>query len=456
MSKKLSCALIVSMLVFALAGCRGRSVLLQSTTPVALPTATDPTELRAALVRALTERRFTTEQDEPGRLVASLTHRGQQMRIAIAYSPTDYRIDYVDSAGMGYVVGRDGAPRIHRNYDRYVQRLRSSIEDEIGRPERERQEAIQAQRDHERELAEQARRAEQDRINAENQRAQNQRDHERDMARLQTQRAQAEAEARRPIIINHNPEVVTSLQVAPRARVRARFGATRVSARSRARWLEGQAEGNMPGTQMGIPGSCRGYFSGSPEHVLTVPRGLDFLRLETDGQGDPTLVVVASDGSVYCDDDGGEGLNSRIEGSFPAGTYRIYVGSYRANEAVPYRLLVTRERAAARTATVQAAPRQPAPRGPDCRQTVLQRGFSPSQMRHCEGAQPVCADALLNRGHNPSQLRHCRGVEPTCATVLLNRGHNPSQLRHCSGAEPSCARAVLENGNNPSQLRHCR
>lgn len=444
--------------LLTLAACGRRAVPLNTTTPVALEAQADPAELRAAIIRALEARRFVTESDQPGRIVGRFSHRGRTLRLAIDYTPTDYRITYVDSAGMGYQVGRDGVPMISRHYDSWVRRLRDTIQDELGRPERERQEAIERDRQHQLQLAQAETQRQVEAQRAEERARERDRQERLEIERLRTQRAQAEAEARRPIIVNHPPQVVTRFEVAPRRRIQARFQSVRLGRRAGARWLRGQAEGRVDASSLGLPGGCRGHFSGTPEHVITVRRDLDYLRLETDAEGDPTLVLVAADGAVYCDDDGGQGLNSRIEGSFPAGTYRVFVGSYRAGQSATYRLLVTGDRAPQGQPVVTVGPSvQPAaPAGPDCRTLVIQRGHPASSVRYCAGAEPYCAEALIGRGWPASGLSHCQGVEPTCAQAMIARGWPPSGLDNCRGVDPQCAQTMISAGHPPSAVANCR
>lgn len=429
---------LFALLSLALVGCGRRAVPLNTTLPVALEAQADPTELRAAIIRGLEARHFVAESEQPGRIIGRLSHRGRTLRVAIDYTPSDYRITYLDSAGLGYMVGRDGVPMISRHYDRWVAALRNTIQDELGRPERERQEAIERDRQHQIQLAQAETQRQREVLEAEQRERDRERDAQLEVERLRTERARAEADARRPIIVNHPPQVVTRFEVAPRRRLRARFESVRIGRRVGTRYLRGQAEGDMDAGGLGLPGGCRGYFSGTPEHVITVRRDVDYLRLETEAEGDPTLVLVASDGSVYCDDDGGNGLNSRIEGSFPSGTYRVFVGSYRAGQSATYRLLVTGDRAPTAQATVRVQP-APAPRyaapapppTPDCRTLVIQHGHSPSAAIHCQGVHPRCAAAVLGAGHSPSGLIHCPGADLACAEASMAAGHSPSSLIHC-------------------------
>ncbi len=438
MSKSLPTSVLVLALALLGAAACGRrgSVPMVTTTPVLLQSANDPAALRAAIVRALEARRFTTEAENPGQIVASYQNRGQFLRLQIDYGPSEYRLTYLDSAGLGYQQDpRTGNPVIGPHYQRHLVSLQRTIGDEIERPEREAREAVEQQRQHELALAEQQRRSEQDARDAEARERQRDRNARLEEQRLRTEQARAEAEARRPVIINHQPQVVDAMVVAPRVRVRSRFGQVRVGGRIRARWVQGQAEGDIDSGSLGLPASCRGYYAGTPEHLLRVTGDVDYLRLETDAQGDPTLMLVAEDGSVYCDDDGGEGLNSRIEGSFPPGTYRVYVGSYQPRTSATYRMLISAERAAPQAAQVQVAPPAPSRRAAaaptECRSLVIQMGHSPAQTIHCPGAEPYCADALLRAGHSPAQLIHCRDVQPSCAVTSLRAGHSPAQLIHC-------------------------
>lgn len=402
--------LVIALALFGAVACGRGAVPLNTTTPVLLQSQQEPDALRAALVRALDARRYTTERELPGQIVARFQHRGQMLRVQIDYGPTEYRISYVESTGMGYVVGRDGQAMISRTYDRHLQQLQRTITDEIGRPEREAQEAADQQREHELAVLEEQRRREREAREDQAREAQRDRNARLEEQRLATARAVAEAEASRPVILNHDAYVVDSMQAQPRRRIRARFGTVRITGRVRTQWVSGQAEGDTDSGSLGLPQSCRGFYAGNPEHVLRVRGDVDYLRLETDADGDPTLMLVAEDGAVYCDDDGGEGLNSRIEGSFPPGTYRVYVGSYQPNRSDSYRLLITAEHAAARarparTRAPRQGPRRPAAR--DCASLVVQHGHSPAQTMHCQGAEPRCAAALLAAGHNPAQLLHC-------------------------------------------------
>lgn len=425
--------LVFVLVATALAGCGTRSVPLATTTPFLLAQESDPTALRAAIVRALDARQYATESEADGRIVARFSQRGRMLRLAIDYSSRDYRVTYLDSAGFGYQVGPDGQPVISAHYDRQVRALQQTIESEIDRPAREAREAVEQQRQHELAVLEAERRRQAEAQQAQSNEAERRRQAELERKRLATERerlrmerAQAEAEARRPRIVAHDPVYVDGM--AYRRGSRARFGSARVAPGFREEWLRGQAEGRSDAAGLRLPTSCRGYYDGTPEHAVVVRNNLDYLRIETDADQDVTIVGIAPDGNVYCDDDGGAGLNARIEGYFPAGTYRVMVGTYQPGASSRYELLLSETQAPSENAPpVAAAPVGP----PDCRALVIQQGHAPAHAVHCGGAEPYCAAALLQAGHHPAHLVHCQGVDATCAQATLRAGHHPAHLVHC-------------------------
>ncbi len=78
-----------------------------------------------------------------------------------------------------------------------------------------------------------------------------------------------------------------------------------------------------------IGGSCRGYVANAPDFRLQFSPGSLPLILSVASSADTTLVVNGPDGSWYCDDDGGDGLNPSLRfGSPMGGQYDIWVGTY--------------------------------------------------------------------------------------------------------------------------------
>jgi hypothetical protein len=64
----------------------------------------------------------------------------------------------------------------------------------------------------------------------------------------------------------------------------------------------------------------------SPDHVLTVNGEFSYLRAFVEAPGDVTLLVEGPDGR-YCSDDV-NGLMPEIAGSWPSGTYYIWIGDF--------------------------------------------------------------------------------------------------------------------------------
>ena len=72
-------------------------------------------------------------------------------------------------------------------------------------------------------------------------------------------------------------------------------------------------------------------------------------------------------------------------------------------------------------------------RRPDCRAVAIAKGFPPSSLDYCEGAEPRCAEALINHGYPMSSVPECRGVDAACALAVIEKGYPPSSLSSCRG-----------------------
>ncbi|UJR79742.1 hypothetical protein [Sandaracinus amylolyticus] len=101
----------------------------------------------------------------------------------------------------------------------------------------------------------------------------------------------------------------------------------------------GQAGGPLSAESIGP--ECRGYVASAPSFLLKVDAPMPSLRVLVHMQGDATLVVQLADGRVLCNDDT-EGLNPIVEGAFPPGRHRVFVGTYgEAGAGTPYTLAIT-------------------------------------------------------------------------------------------------------------------
>jgi len=78
-------------------------------------------------------------------------------------------------------------------------------------------------------------------------------------------------------------------------------------------------------------GNCRGYVGMAPDYAVQFSGGGAF-TIGAQSDIDTTLVVLGPDGTWNCDDDSGGSLNPQLTfGTALNGTYRIWVGTYSAN-----------------------------------------------------------------------------------------------------------------------------
>lgn len=102
----------------------------------------------------------------------------------------------------------------------------------------------------------------------------------------------------------------------------------------------GRTNGEFDAASIRGEGTCRGWVEAAPSHLMMLRAPQTFLSLFVLSAADSTLIVRRPDGSLVCNDDR-YGLNPGIQGSFPAGLYQIWVGTYREGENRPYRITVT-------------------------------------------------------------------------------------------------------------------
>ncbi len=437
-------------LALLLAGCAPRLVSVGPPRGGMVTQTENPQDVRAALARALEARRFTIESESEGQLIARLDHGGRSLRVRVEYDAESYRIAYEGSTGFGYQVDpRTQEPVISAHYPRYVTTLDRTIQNELRRPAEEareaeeaRQQAIadaaEAQRAEERAESRRARRRERRQARREAWAEMNRQQQETERERLRTQRAEAEAEAERlrrqpvPVFENHEPVYVERFafdESRAHHQIRVRSGRGERVVRAR-------ALGRYSSSQLGLPSACPGFWSGEPQHYVTLPHDMDYLRVEIAARTDTTLAVVTPDGQVWCDDDSAGNQNPRLEGRFPAGTYAIYVGTYERGDRTHYALAMDESHVApqpqpVRQARVQRAQTRRQQQTPDCRTSLLRAGHSASGLTYCRNAEPHCAAALFAAGHPPSALVYCRNVQPACAVELLRAGQQPSGLVYC-------------------------
>lgn len=114
-------------LALLLGGCTSKPVYNAKET---LPVGAGYTESRmnSAIVTSLNERKWVVQSARPGMIKAAITVRGRHhAEIDIPYTATGFEINYRSSNGLNY---KDG--EIHRNYNRWIDRLRSDILQKLG------------------------------------------------------------------------------------------------------------------------------------------------------------------------------------------------------------------------------------------------------------------------------------------------------------------------------------
>jgi hypothetical protein len=89
--------------------------------------------------------------------------------------------------------------------------------------------------------------------------------------------------------------------------------------------------------------ACIGYINDQPVLTARWEGSVDVLRTFFYSDSDATLVVQGPDGSYLCNDDSAENvLDPEVDITAPVtGTYRIWIGSFDANQLIPGLLVIT-------------------------------------------------------------------------------------------------------------------
>lgn len=94
---------------------------------VLFPQATQPELVRAGVVRALADRGYSAESEQPGQIIARYTRGRVDLRVQIQYQASQATITYLGSEGLRI----DAAGRA-RYYDRWVQQLSNAIQSHVA------------------------------------------------------------------------------------------------------------------------------------------------------------------------------------------------------------------------------------------------------------------------------------------------------------------------------------
>lgn len=118
------------------------------------------------------------------------------------------------------------------------------------------------------------------------------------------------------------------------------------------RWLEGASGGPIDAS--GLGGSCRGFVSARPTHVLTLQTPFDFFQLYLDASAtepgaqverDTALIVLAPDGHFLCDVGSREVAAVQAD-AWAEGVYRVWIGALEEDATRATRLGITEIRRA--------------------------------------------------------------------------------------------------------------
>ena len=93
--------------------------------PVALPSL-DTQQVSAALIAALTAKKWVVESDDGTAITARIRVRVHSLRLRLAYSTTRVSYAYVDSENYAYEV-IDGVPHIHVRANQLIARLDDEV-----------------------------------------------------------------------------------------------------------------------------------------------------------------------------------------------------------------------------------------------------------------------------------------------------------------------------------------
>jgi len=124
------------LLALFLVGC-GTSYYSPPQDPVLVANPEQPAEIRAAIVRAMGDRRYVAEQEQEGRIVARHERGDATLRVAIDYDGAHYQLHYVNSAGYKTQPAPDGTMVIEARGMKEMKALEAAIGREIARPAKE-------------------------------------------------------------------------------------------------------------------------------------------------------------------------------------------------------------------------------------------------------------------------------------------------------------------------------
>ncbi len=108
--------------------------------------------------------------------------------------------------------------------------------------------------------------------------------------------------------------------------------------------VRGMSGGSIPGEEIAgrkdtPTGPCTGFFDQQPDHILKLKTDFEYLKLVAQSSSDITLVIQGP-GGTWCNDDF-EGSNPGIVGKWLGGEYKVWFGSFKKDNIVPYTMEIT-------------------------------------------------------------------------------------------------------------------
>jgi len=140
-----ACALTIAL---ALPGCGTSYTSSRVADPTLMATAHSPAEVRAAIIRAMENRKFTAKAEEPGQIFAKYERGDQRLEVAIEYSETQYRVKYVSSDGMKTKPGANGDVLVDARWQGWAKGLNARIGEELLVPAKEAAEVARREREY--------------------------------------------------------------------------------------------------------------------------------------------------------------------------------------------------------------------------------------------------------------------------------------------------------------------
>lgn len=159
--------------------------------------------------------------------------------------------------------------------------------------------------------------------------------------------------------------------------------------------VSGTSGGDMQASSF-AGSDCPGWVTRRPDHIFVLQSASAGLRVSATAQADTTLIIQAPNGQYWCNDDA-DGRNPAVARAFPAGTYKIWIGSYSQGENANYQLSFTE--------------RGVTPTGGNT--NAVQGGGTADGTRVCGQTmrgRPACVDANASRANFG-----CRGRTKECA-----------------------------------------